>query len=691
MKKILTALIMLFLMSTAAYAAPKIVKFAGQWPFHPTKMVTVDSNSGIVFCGNGDTLEILDSGLNLISSMRVTEKGAITSLFYDPNRPGSHKEVFVTCRNDGLRVINVDDTVNPFKSGEYHPDGFGELNGVWVAGNLAYVAGHLAINNDGGGQDIFDMQIIDLAESPLSPVLSVHLVGAYGITYGIDVVVSGTGDYAYVSDLYTGIHVIDISDPADTAKQRDKRLMVLPGARDLFLSGNYLYTGSEGAGMMIVDVTDPLDPKAAGYDPEHPDLQTGVYAPDNPVRAVRVDGDKAYLAETAGGLEAIDISDKGAPVPYDPPVTYTYTGVRSLALYQGDNTIFITDYKLGLQKIDTSTPGALSRTASYDLPADAVAIDMLNGYAYVIDNTTGNDPSKEGLRILAVSVSNKVMTLGLTGFCATPGTATDVAATDGAAYVADGNQGLQIIDTTDKAAPQKAGAISTGGFAAGVVVIGNYAYVADRTAGLVIVDVSDKNKPVIKTTLSISGIPNRLAINKDHAFIASGDAGMVSVDISDPEAPKIDATLDTGGTANGIAVDAFRNLVFVANGDSGLVTVDNSDPTAPVFGNHLDLGADAKNAMLGGGGAFVYISAGEKGIIAVDTTNPSAPVIDTLWSYDTAGYCRDAAFYSSGDEIYILAADSGAGVTVINPTYDTSQVTSAPSTSNAGCFISVVR
>jgi hypothetical protein len=50
-----------------------------------------------------------------------------------------------------------------------------------------------------------------------------------------------------------------------------------------------------------------------------------------------------------------------------------------------------------------------------------------------------------------------------------------------------------IVDISDKSAPALAGSYDTAGFARDVAVSGDYAYVADYDNGLVIVDVSDKS------------------------------------------------------------------------------------------------------------------------------------------------------------------------------------------------------
>jgi len=61
----------------------------------------------------------------------------------------------------------------------------------------------------------------------------------------------------------------------------------------------------------------------------------------------------------------------------------------------------------------------------------------------------------------------------------TSGVVRGVAVSGDYAYVADGYNGLVIVDVTDKSAPAFAGSYDTAGSALSVAVSGNYAYVAD--------------------------------------------------------------------------------------------------------------------------------------------------------------------------------------------------------------------
>ena len=65
------------------------------------------------------------------------------------------------------------------------------------------------------------------------------------------------------------------------------------------------------------------------------------------------------------------------------------------------------------------------------------------------------------------------------------------------AYVADGADGLQIIDVSNPASPTLVGSVDTPGEAQDVVITGDRAYVADGLGGLQIVNVSAPNHPAI--------------------------------------------------------------------------------------------------------------------------------------------------------------------------------------------------
>ncbi|MDO9264945.1 MAG: hypothetical protein Q7U02_13335, partial [Desulfosalsimonadaceae bacterium] len=167
--------------------------FAGQWPYHSFKAIALDEGRGLVFLGDGDRMDILDTNFNRMSTMAVTQSGLISALFY----AASDRILYIACKNNGLWLINVSDPEKPIKVGTYFPAASTtEVNGVFVAGNRAYLAG--------GVDGLF---ILDVTDTANPKVLSQsRLPGGFGISYAVDVITSG--NFGYVADLYTGIHIV---------------------------------------------------------------------------------------------------------------------------------------------------------------------------------------------------------------------------------------------------------------------------------------------------------------------------------------------------------------------------------------------------------------------------------------------------------------------------------------------------
>ncbi len=68
------------------------------------------------------------------------------------------------------------------------------------------------------------------------------------------------------------------------------------------------------------------------------------------------------------------------------------------------------------------------------------------------------------------------------------------------------------------------------GSAIGVSVEGNYAYVADDDNGLVIVDITDKNAPTLKGSYDTAGYAFDVSVEGDYAYVADGANGLLILD-----------------------------------------------------------------------------------------------------------------------------------------------------------------
>ena len=111
--------------------------FAGQWPYHSSKSIAMDSAKQLIYLGDGDTINILDSNLNFISSFVATETSQIGGLFYST----TDNLLYIACGTDGLKIYDITDPVNPLLVNSYLPDfesfdpDFRETLGVFIDGS----------------------------------------------------------------------------------------------------------------------------------------------------------------------------------------------------------------------------------------------------------------------------------------------------------------------------------------------------------------------------------------------------------------------------------------------------------------------------------------------------------------------------------------------------------------------------
>ncbi|PIP37570.1 MAG: hypothetical protein COX19_16335, partial [Desulfobacterales bacterium CG23_combo_of_CG06-09_8_20_14_all_51_8] len=614
-----------------AFAAEteKNLQFAGQWPYHPAKAIAMDPVRNFIFLGDGDAITILTPDLVHVASIRATESSQIGGLSYF----AAEERLYAACREDGLKVFDVSDVENPTLSGSWIPPDVFETLGLRVVGSTVY----LCCGMDG-------LVIADISDMADPEVLSASkLPGGYGLSYAMDIHVDGNS--AFAADLYNGIHIINITDPANPDYIKG---IVLAGASDLDASSGYLYTTLQGSGTAILDITDPEDATLAA-----------LYSVGEIETAVRVDGDFAWIAYNPGDMRAVNISDKETPV-HDPAWVYAGSGGSSLGLFPGGNAIYMADYHSGLVKIDTTDKTAMNSLAAFDTPADAVAIDVSGGYVYAVDDTLGDTPENEGLRIHELTTYSKSVQFKYRGFCPTPGTARDIRVLREYAYVADGGYGLQIISVSDPEQPEITGTCDTPGTASGVFVDATFAYVADGDQGLAIVDIADKSAPVIEGSLDTGGNSENVTVAGNYAYIADGSQGLKIINTTDKTHPVLAGACDTPGTASGVFVDG--SYAYVADGSQGLAVIDITDPSAPALAASIDTIGFARSVMVSGD--IAYVADGENGLVAIDITDPTGPIPEPDWSYDSPGIAGDvfSGYSNEAEELYAFIADGAAGV-----------------------------
>jgi hypothetical protein len=143
-----------------------------------------------------------------------------------------------------------------------------------------------------------------------------------------------------------------------------------------------------------------------------------------------------------------------------------------------------------------------------------------------------------------------------------------VAISGGYAYVADGIDGLRIINITSPASPTEVGFFDTPGYAWGVAVAGAYAYLVDGE-GLHIINIANPARPSPVGTFDILQDAKDIVVVDNYAYVADFEQSAYVINIANPANPT-EAGLyrTTPGYPEGVAVAG--DYVYVAEGFAGM-------------------------------------------------------------------------------------------------------------------------
>lgn len=275
-------------------------------------------------------------------------------------------------------------------------------------------------------------------------------------------------------------------------------------AHDVFVREPYAYIADGQAGLTILAIDEPTEPA----------IVANIMDTTNEAWGVTVEDDYAYVAYGRRTLWIADVSEIDSLravgwLGYMSPAFGEDICVRDslayIAALSQFNIVNITDLR---------SPNVLYQRS---FPASVRGVALIDSFAVI---------SCEQLGIYIFDV--RLDSLKIVGWFDTPGNARDVFVQDSLAFVADGADGLVIINIKDKSNPQHVCSIDLPGYARKIYILDNLLYVA------------------------------------------LGDSGLGVVDISNPSQPKIDAIVKTGYAYSIFALDDY---IYVANGKDGLTIV----------------------------------------------------------------------------------------------------------------------
>lgn len=217
------------------------------------------------------------------------------------------------------------------------------------------------------------------------------------------------------------------------------------------------------------------------------------------------------------------------------------------------------------------------------------------------------------------------------------------------AYIADGAEGLKVVDVSDPTNPILVGSLANSSTAVGIYVSGRYAYMADNNDGLYIIDVIHPTQPVLVSTYPMNNNSDVKVVGQ-YAYVTDGSAGIRVLDVSNPSAVKLVSTYNTPGTPTKLFING--KYLYLADGGSGLEIYDISNPANITAVGNIATADNAQGVYVTG--RYAYVAIGGTGFDIIDVSDPTAP--ELLSQTDTDGISRD--LFTAGNYLYLADQDA---------------------------------
>jgi hypothetical protein len=565
----------------------------------------------VAFAGEGATLSVLD--IHDPAHSRRLASLQLPSVVRDLELVGNL--VYIATRNHGLQIVDISVPAYPLLVASYMVPG--SVTALDVEGNLAYVSAII----DSFGNSV--IHILDLT-NPVVPILrsSFPVLGA---SWHLQAV----GRLLYIPTRQS-LRIMDVHNSAAPKLLSDYGLPDSP--QQVRVVSNlayvvYINSGSFGGGVRIVDVTNPVAPRLLGN-----------YATPSTARSIDVINNRGYLVDD-GGLQILDVHDSAHP-----------TAIGSSALTFSNrvhvvgNLAYIAWYR-GIQILDISNPAEVTVQGGYATPRAIGGLKVANDSAYVFTYTG---------RLEVFDISNPERP-SLQGSYDRSGY------WGGAEFVGDLGylpieNGLQILNVSDRAHFTVLSSIAIQGNPSFVTIAGDLAYLATYD-NIQILDVHNPANPALLSTYPLSE-SGQIYVEHDRAYVIT-PAGLYILDVRDPTIPKLLGSLVADAESRVLAVENGLAYTTIAG---GIKIMDVRNPATPVqLGQYLKTNAtdDISSITVSHNVAYVGLSdAPDYTKFALQIVDVHNPINPTLFaSYNIADISGKPVV--AKDMLYIPGGDAG--------------------------------
>ncbi len=384
------------------------------------------------------------------------------------------------------------------------------------------------------------------------------------------------------------LYVVNLEDPSEP-ELIDEVLFDFP-VKDLSLEGDIVYVSTIYDGMLLLDISDPSEVLPLSSIGEYGKI-------DN----IFIENDMAFVADSMNGLIVLDISD-----PIHPQELTRYeTPGQATSVYVTNNLVYISDGEWGMHILDISDVEGIREISSLRMDGYAHDIEVSGDYAYLACGQDFWNPVGEGLWIIDISDIDNLQVAGrlripcsalaisgdyafVTGFkmglwtinvsnpqdpvivngIFTEGLGSDIKVRDESLFWADGDV-LWQYDISDPRQMILRREYRTG-ICLGADVSREFLFAADWYGGMVVFDMSDEEDQNVCGNISEMNVyPGGIAVTGQYAYVA-GHSGIAIMDCSEamgiPAAPYWDDIPDYVEANAGETIE-FTVIAIDVNGD----------------------------------------------------------------------------------------------------------------------------
>jgi len=460
-----------------------------------------------------------------------------------------------------------------------------------------------------------------------------------------------------------------------------KKTTSLPAIiNDVVINEQQAYLAADYSGLFIVDL-----PEQDNDAHKTANLRTRHSVGDQ-VTSLKIHGHYAYLA-AIGGLYIVDISNPDAPQT----LSYyrTSSAITALALNKNYAALLTAEQQLLLLDIRNKEKPRLHSISKLDGMAHSLSI---------VGNTIYVANDAKGLFVLKLIDGKLIQSANYH----TTGPTLDIVVENNIAYLANGENGLTILDISNPGKINWLGSHQQLGNAHSLQLTNEQLWVLNAAGQYLLVDISNPAMPSIisafrpsHATSSFSvvddtlhtvnnlhlrqydvsrsapqisnesldfgqgvnfGGQRRIFIRDNLAYVADWFSGLHIYDISKAEHPHLLSTFHTEGSSKGVIVRGDH--AFVADDDHGLQIINIKDPRQPFRVSQLQTPGLAYIPVLDGD--RLYLAGHHGGFQIIDISDPNNPSI--LGSHDTSG--KTWGIQIKNNHVYI--ADDDAGLMIFN-------------------------